>query len=591
MRLSLLTLIVFLSTSFLTASSQEIRAIYTADVAMRDGVKLAADVYLPSASGTFPTIVYRTPYDPRGDLVPPFIQSVTSHGFALVINHCRGRYDSAGSFWPFVSEGKDTYDLLNWVVKQPWCNGKIGTTGASYCGMLQWQVAAFQHPNVKAMFIMVSPSDAYKDIVYPGGAFTLQTMCNWLTMVSRRTVQDWRFTEWQMVMGHLPTYTMDEELGRSLPVLRQYMSQPTYGPFWKNLFCIDDVYSKVNVPTFLVTGWNDPFVLGTLRSFNGLQNAHKADPQLKDKFQILVGPWDHLGSITGLGTIFGEENYGPAAKVDVTAASIAWFEKWLLDKPPAIWQNDPVRIFVTGKNQWTEESRWPPERSKDELLFLHSSGHANTLNGDGKLLLEQPQEEEPDNFIYDPALPMPSLSSRHILFGSGPRDTRLNEKRADMLVFTSEPAPADLYLAGNPRVTLFVRSDAPDTDFSAWLCDVYPDGKSMALQDGIVRCSQFFGKSPAATLQADKSYKVEIELGSMAHVIKAGHRIRLDISSSDFPAFDRNLNTGRENWKEVKFRSANQSVLHSRESASHLVLPIVSPPVANRRTGAELRYN
>jgi uncharacterized protein len=560
-----------------------IRGEYVSDVVMRDGTRLAADVYIPARSGKFPTIVYRTPYDPRGDLIPPFVKSVTERGYVLVVSHCRGRYDSGGTFWPFANEARDTYDTINWVVKQPWCNGKVGTTGGSYCGMLQWQAAALQHPNLKAMCIMVAPSDAYKDIVYPGGAFTLQTMCNWLSIVSRRTVQDWRFTDWQVNMGHLPVQTIDQALGRSLPVMRQYLSQPNYGPYWKNLFSLDDIYAKVNVPVFLVTGWNDPFARGTLQSFSGLQAANKGLPDLNDRFRMLVGPWDHLGAMTGLGTVFGDVNYGPAAKVDVTAASLAWFDRWLQDTPNPVPQKEPIRLFVTGSNSWLEEPSWPPPDSKSQTLYLHSTGHANTTNGDGQLLLSEPKDEPSDSFTYDPADPVPSLMSRHLLFASGPRDTRLNERRKDMLVFTSEPAPGDLFVAGNPKLVLFVRSDAPDTDFSAWLCDVYPDGTSMALQDGIVRCSTYLSKPPSSALQPNKTYRVEIELGAMAHVLKAGHRLRVDISSSDFPAFDRNLNTGGENWKEVSFRSANQSVLHNAESASQLILPVVTSGVASRK--------
>src|SRR5262249_47902747 len=320
------------SLCFAPARAAQLRAIYVSDITMRDGVKLAADIYLPAEPGRYPALLIRTPYDPK--IKPPldFPTRLAESGYAVVLNHCRGRYDSEGEFIGFKNEGKDGFDTVEWIVKQPWCDGQVGLIGSSYSGIACWQLAALQNPHVKAMFVMVAPADLYRDIVFPGGAFSLSTNFWWFSIVDRRTVQEWHFNNWDMALTHLPVLTIDEQLGRRFDVLRDQMAHPGYGPYWKEFYSMDDQYGRVNVPTFIVGGFNDPLVTGVLDTYMGLRTAMKDDKDRDAKVQALIGPWDHFGAITGLVTTSGDIDYGKDASVDVTALAASWFDKWLKAK-------------------------------------------------------------------------------------------------------------------------------------------------------------------------------------------------------------------------------------------------------------------
>ncbi len=557
------------------APAAEIRALYFSNVRMRDGVRLAADVYLPGQEGRYPTIISRIPYDPRFKNEIEFARMMAEDGYAVVVNHCRGRYDSQGRFSPFKQEWKDGYDAVEWIVRQPWSNGKVAMIGASYSGMAAWQLAVSRHPNLKAIFALVAPADLYRDITYPGGAFCLQTNCWWFSLVDRRTVQDWRFNDWNESMKHLPELTIDRELGRSLPVLRDFMKHPAYGPYWRSHYSMDGRYGQVDVPCFLVGGWNDPLVRGVLDTYSGERRALQSGSGETSRVQALVGPWDHFGAITGQGTVYGDIDYGRTAAVDVWSLAHAWFDRWLKGKEPASWQRSPLRYFVTGINEWKDGADWPPAFSVEESWYLHSSGRANTSGGDGRLSRETPKSEREDTYTYDPQSPVPSLVSRHILTGSAVKDIQAIEKRKDVLVYTSDVLSEDLTVAGNPRLELTFKTDVRDTDFSAWLTEVLPDGRSMSLEDGIVRCSRYLRpRSSCGVLEPGKAYTVSVELGSLAHVFKSGNRVRVNVSSSSFPAFDRNLNTGGENWNETESKIAHQVVMHDDGHRSRLILPV-----------------
>jgi hypothetical protein len=569
----------------LPANSQQVRAIYTSGILTRSGVKLAADIYLPKSQGRYPVILLRTPYDPRSKPTLDFALRLAADDYAVVVAHCRGRYDSDGKFVPFLfkNEAYDGYDTVEWVAKQPWCNGKIGTMGASYLGMVQWQLAALKNPRVRCMFIVVAPSDLYRDMIYPGGAFCLQGQVGWQFLVSRRTDQISTLIDWTSALKHLPIYSIDEHMGIRLPVLREYMERSRYNRYWKQLYCLDDIYEDVLVPTFLVGGFNDALVSGTVDAFAGLRRELSSKKGVgTSTVQGLIGPWDHLGGISGLITRFGDIDYGPTAKIDVNDLARRWFDRWLKDKPLADWQEAPLRYFLAGYDAWQETTDWPPPSASDTLLYLHSGGRANTREGDGVLDNSEPGSEPADTYAYDPDKPVPSAMSRHILFGSGPKDLQEVERREDVVVYTGRPLPADLIVAGNPRIVLHAGSDAPDTDFCAWLCDVSPDGKSIAIQDGIVRASRYLSRDQDSVLSSGSRYRFEIALGPTAYVFKQGHRIRLVIASSNFPAFDRNLNTGRKNWLESMPVVAHQIVFHEKASPSHLILPVLpaKPPAA-----------
>src|SRR4030095_15873075 len=355
------------------------------------------------------------------------------------------------------------YDTVEWIVKQPWSNSKVGTMGASYLGAVQWQLAALKNPHVRTMFVIVAPADQYRDVAYPGGAFALQGQCGWLFMVSRRIDQLSPFVDAACGLKHLPIYTIDEYVGTQLPVLRKYMEQSRYSSYWKQLYSVDGIYKHVQVPTFLVGGFNDGLVTGTLETFVKLREAivsrRGAEPL---PVQALVGPWDHLGALTGLGTKFGDTEYGTSAKVDVNEVAHRWFDHWLKDKPFSDWQKAPLKYFLAGENAWQETSAWPPPSAADVQFYIHSRGHANTRDGDGTLDRNGPNLEPADRYVTAPEKPIPSVVSQHFIFGTGPKDLHDVESRDDALVYTSEPLTADLIVTGNPRVVLEIGSDAPD---------------------------------------------------------------------------------------------------------------------------------
>jgi putative CocE/NonD family hydrolase len=556
--------------------AKDLKAIYVSDIPLRDGVNLAADIYMPESNERRPAILVRTPYDPR--LKPPidFPKRLAEAGYVVVVNHCRGRYDSHGSFMPFKNEALDGFDVVEWIAKQPWSDGRVGLMGSSYSGIAGWQLAALKNPHLSAMFTIVAPEDLYKDIVYPGGAFSLATSFWWFSVVDRRTTQDWQFNNWEAALKHLPVYKIDEQLGRKFPVLRDMMDHPAYSQYWKDFYSMDGLYDQIDIPVFIVGGWNDSFVAGTLDTFSGAQRAAARANKAAGRVQALIGPWDHLGSLTGLGTVFGEIDYGVNSAVDVSKVAVDWFDRWFKNKRQETWQSQPLKYFQTGSNQWKQTSNWPPPAAAEESYYLHSAGSANTSAGDGRLSRQAPADEPDDKFRYDPLNPVPSVASKHILLSSSVKNIASIESRSDLLVYTSEVLENDLIVEGNPRLVLEISSDAPDTDFNAWLTEVGPDGRSLSLLDGAVRCSTYLKpKLKNSQLNPSERYEVVIELGSLAHVFKSGNRLRLDLSSSSFPEFDRNLNNGKDNCKEDKARVATQVVMHNRVASSQLILPVV----------------
>jgi len=546
------------------------RVFYVSDIKAPGGVRLAADIYLPEGEGPFPTVLFRTPYDPRFKAGLETVGRLVRAGYAVVINQCRGRFDSGGEFYPFKHEAEDGYASMNWVARQGFCNGKVGTMGASYVGMDQWQLASKRHPAHKAMFVVVAPTELYSDIAYPGGAFSLEGNVRWLFLVSRRTDQNPLFTDWKAGLAHLPLIDMDRALGFVSPVMRDFLKHSRDGEFWRRLYSLSGKYAAVSCPTFIVGGWNDALVTGTLRSFDELSKiaAKKGTPVVR----CLVGPWDHLGAIKGTRTVFGDVDFGPGASVDIDGLAVKWFDRWLKGVEQPDLQASPLRYFATGDNTWHEAGAWAGEAKGELKLYLRGPGPGGSARS-GTLSAEAAGDEPPTSFVYDPENPVPTVTSQHLLFGSGYKWIDAIEGRDDMLIFTSEPLAAPTFVCGQPGVELFIQSDAPDTDFTAWLCEVDDKGRSLAIRDGVVRASRYLSRSANSVLAGGQIYKVRIDFGATAHVFKVGSRIRLDVSSSNFPAYDRNLNTGLENCLASAPRKATQSIHHSGAAPSALVLP------------------
>ncbi|HAA60820.1 MAG TPA: hypothetical protein DCE39_07810 [Planctomycetaceae bacterium] len=555
-------------------------------VPMRDGVRLSADVFLPDRDGPFPTIVTRTPYESGRDAFLDVAAYWARRGFAFVVQDCRGRFESEGTFRAYADDPTDGYDTIEWVGGQGWCNGKIGTWGRSYGGLTQWLSAPLAHPQLTCMAPHVICDDFYSDCHYIGGAFQLMLslgaaviwQTNLATVVgpqSRHVFQNRRF--W----SHLPLIEMDElAIGRRVEYWREWLAHPTYGDYWKP-FDIRGRHAEITVPAFQQCGWFDPYTGSGFRNLNGMQQ-HGPNSRAREQQRILVGPWSHEEPVA---TSMGGRDFGPGSLLDIRAEEHRWFDWQLKGIDDGIASEPPIRIFTMGANSWRNEAEWPLERSVVTPLFLHSTGRAGSSPDDGRLTLDPPGDEPVDRFHYDPAEPVPTLGgvlSVHMMTAhaeepleAGAVDQRLLEKRDDVLVYTTPVLAEPVEVTGPVSVVLYAESNARDTDFTARLVDVAPDGTAFLVTEGILRARYRNGLKQTELLAPGVAEQMEIVLYPTSIVFAAGHRIRLDISSSNFPRFSRNLNTGEDVGTGTRMLVAANSVLHSQATPSQLVLPVV----------------
>ncbi|MGB6944406.1 MAG: CocE/NonD family hydrolase, partial [Bryobacteraceae bacterium] len=554
------------------------------------------NVFLPPGSGRFPTVLIRTPYGKGPDL-PVSYRSFINHGYTVVMQDVRGRYGSAGGFNVLNQEGPDGYDTLNWIAAQPWSDGKVGMIGGSYLGIAQWRVALLNNPHLKAIFPVVSGSDDYFDRYYSeGGAMKLGHRLLWMSL--NLTPPGTAKPKFGDYIYHLPLRSVDRSATRRTQGFYQtILNHPTYDSFWKNLSIRENI-ERVHVPVFSVGGWYDNFAESDLEAFSAL---HKLDGRLDDRHRIMIGPWAHNMSTPFPGVTYGDDSSSP-----IRSYQIAWFDHWLKGAPedahrfsPEKWHavrsevdEAPVHIFVMGVNRWRDEPDWPLERARPAALYLASEGAANSLSGGGVLQWKPERAKTPeatDSFTYDPRNPVPTRGGAVCcdpkVFPWGPIDQRPVEKRKDVLVYTSAPMKQDLEVTGPIRVVLYASTSAPDTDFTAKLVDVFPNGEARNLTDGILRVRYRHGLEKAELAEPGKVYPLVIDAGVTSNVFLAGHSIRVEISSSNFPRFDRNPNTGRPFADETTLKKARQVIYHSRQYPSHLVLPVIpSSEVEARRS-------
>ena len=565
----------------LNASAPLLRMLHIR-VAMRDGVHLDTNVFHPLGGARYPTILIRTPYGKGADFNPGY-QSFIDHGYAVVVQDVRGRYDSAGEFRPLEQEGPDGYDTLDWIARQPWSNGKVGMIGGSYLGIAQWKVAVLDNPHLKAIFPVVSGYDDYLDRFYsPGGASKLGHRLLWFS--ENLLEPGLARPRFESYVSHLPLRTADRAAtGLTLNLYQTALDHPAYDAFWKNL-SIREKIDRVHVPVFSVGGWYDNFVESDLQAFAAL---HKGGGRPDPQHRIMIGPWPHNMS-TKLAVDYGDDSSAP-----IRSYQIEWFDHWLKGTPedsahysPATWHKTrsemdeaPVHIFVMGANRWRDEQEWPLARTRYTPLYLGGKGHANTLNGDGTLDWKPKKKDTADQFIYDPHRPVPTVGGpvccNPKVFSWGPLDQRLVEARQDVLVYTSAPLKHDFEVTGPVKLLLYVASNAPDTDFTAKLVDVFPSGEARNLTDGILRARYRHSLEKAELLHPGETYPLTIDAGVTSNVFLKGHRIRIEISSSNFPRFDRNPNTGRPVADETVLKTAQQTVFHGDLFPSQILLPVV----------------
>jgi hypothetical protein len=540
-------------------------------VPMRDGISLATTVYLPEAEGAYPTVLVRTAYN----RVPMQGVGWAQQGFAFVVQDVRGRYGSEGEWYPFTAEASDGEDTLNWLTAQPWCNGRVGMFGDSYLAATQFYAALPGHPALAALNPRFMAGDCWKRAYYCDGAFSLGLTWSWLCFECSGRTSEAAFMPLYDVARLLrarPLAELDVMSGAGVvPWYRDYVTHNQYGPQW-NVTNVRQHFARVRAPMLLVGGWYDYYAGETFRNYLALREQAPT-AELRDNHRVLIGPWTH--GISGVTTL-GEVDFGPTALAenDVTER---WLKGLLTGGAPAEVQAAPIRLFVMGANEWRDEWEWPLARTRFTDWYLHSEG----------VLLPHPPGDEPaEEYAYDPADPAPTHGGNHSigpynpglyeLAPPGPFDQRTVEARADVLTYTSEPLAQDLEVTGPVSVTLFAASSAPDTDFVARLTDVYPDGRSINLTEGVIRArfrEDVWGAPKL--MEPGTVYEFTIDLDVTSNVFRAGHRLRLAITSSNFPLWDANTNTGGDPATDTTGRVAHQTIHHSGRYPSRVRLPII----------------
>jgi uncharacterized protein len=567
-------------------------------VPMRDGVRLATDAWVPAGGAPAPALLVRLPYgkDMIGlyayGLAPNFFTLIEA-GYAVVYQDCRGTFRSGGEFTPMLDEASDGADTVAWLLEQPWCDGNVGTFGASYLGLVQWAAASAGAP-LKAIAPAVTTTDYYLTPWYSeGGALSLHAIQTWTTMMALAEEQRALGSGAGDLQALLELAGMAADPAGSLaplpvrvrpPLEKQWewwaeiLAHPARDQYWRDL-SVADRFEDITVPALNIGGWFDIFVNNTVRTFTGLK-SRGGSAAARDGQRLIVGPWDHLNS-TGS---YPDRQFGmmaDALTADLTGAHQRFYDRWLRGQEDALAGSAPVRIFVMGIDQWRDEQDWPLPDTTYADYHLHSSGRANSADGDGELSAEPPSAERADTYLYDPLRPVPTLGGRVMspstANAAGAVDQRPAEARQDVLCYSTPVLDHPVEVTGHVSLTLFVSSSAPDTDFTGKLVDVFPDGRAMFLTDGILRARYRNSLAEPEPLTPEQVCEVTLDLSVTSNVFLPGHRIRLEVSSSNFPRFDRNTNTGgtvTEDGDEDVQVAVNR-VLHGPAHPSRLVLPVI----------------
>ncbi len=536
-------------------------------IPMRDGVKLAVNIFLPKGEGPFPTLLIRSPYG-KYDEKFNLGQTYAKDGYAVVVQDCRGKGDSEGIWDPFRYDIEDGLDTQEWVGSQSWCNGKIGTWGGSYVGWTQWASAPSASPYLKALIPVVPFTNAY-EVMYSGGAYQLALSMGWGTLVSGKPI-DAQKIKWEEAFLKLPLQSWDEQFGQEIFYLRDWIKHSTYDEYWKQR-SVGDRYAEVTVPILNIGGWYDIFSKATLEQIARVRKESTRQEIRRNQFCI-IGPWGHGVNQKKVGEI----DFGDEAKIDSDKIQHQWYEYWLKGKNTGVEDWAPFKLFIMGINQWRNEQEWPLARTVFTNYYLHSQGKANTKDGNGSLDMKMPGKEAVDTYVYDPENPVPSHGGNNLVGATaGPYDQQKIEERDDVLVFTSEELKEPLEVTGPVKLMLYAASSATDTDFTGKLMDVYPDGRAYNLCEGIIRARYREPSKDLSLIEAGKVYRYEIDLWVTGNVFLPGHRIRLEVSSSNFPRFDRNPNSGKPFGTDTEVFKATQSIFHDEIYPSHLVLPVI----------------
>jgi putative CocE/NonD family hydrolase len=524
-------------------------------VPMRDGVKLAAEIFRPDGPGRFPALLLLRYFREGAERGAFFAQ----RGYAVALVDCRGRFDSEGTWVPYVNDPQDGFDAQTWLGSQPWCDGRIGTFGISYNGFTQLMAAPLANPHLKCLIPHESQQTNFGHL-YNDGVMQLNVVFEF-GLHTRQGSQ---------IQQILP---VDHPHYRRLPLIaavddfpnvqhvKDWFTHCRYDEYWQ-AYGIREKYAQIQVPACFFTGWYDNLCHEGWRNFLGFRHQGGSETARRGT-KIVVGPWTHGGS------------YGMPGLLE---RQLRWYDYWLKGLANGLDQEPPIRIYVMGADMWRDEHEWPLARTRFTKFYLHSGGRANSLRGDGELSPTSPTaDEQPDQFVYDPQNPVPTLGGQISTHADiwGPKDRRSVQERSDVLVYTTAPLGEDLELTGPVDLELYAASNAVDTDFTATLTDVGPDGRAIHICEGIRGATFRESLEQPTPIERGRVYRFPISLWETSMVFRAGHRLRLEVSSSNFPRYARNQNVGRPLGTSPECQTAQQTIYHDRDRPSHLVLPVI----------------
>jgi uncharacterized protein len=581
--------LVLISVSFAHAAEQyEVTYQRNVPVKMRDGITLRADIYRPKADGKFPVLLQRTPYNKDGGVSFGF--KAAARGYVVIFEDVRGRYSSEGEWYTFKNEPNDGYDTVEWAAALPYSDGRVGMFGGSYVGATQMLAAIAHPPHLAGICPVVTASNYHENWTYTGGAFAQWFNEDWTSGLAQNTYErlvghqnDPVGGLWKVPLTDYPILNLEKrpDLGSNASVAPYYLdwlAHPSYDDYWKSI-SIEEHFSDITVPALHVAAWYDLFLGGSLRNYEGIRDHGGTEAARKGQ-QLVVVIGGHSGPMPKVGDV----DFGSNAKEPEDEWELSWYDYLFKGVKNQFASGKPVKLFVMGANEWRDESDWPVPEAKSTKYYLHSGGKANSMRGNGTLSATAPGKEAADQFVYDPANPVPTIGGPLCCepqrWPTGPRDQRPAEARDDVLVYSTAPMAEDVDVTGPVSLELYAKSSAVDTDFTAKLVDVWPNGFAQNLTEGIIRARYRDSREKPELMNPGQVYKLTIDMWATSNVFKKGHVLRLEVSSSNFPRFDRNLNNGAVRYVKSSeapstFVSATNVVLHDVEHPSALVLPIV----------------